>query len=417
MLFRYTGATSGVLALAANWVDASGNAVTSYPGEIASRLDDAYFDQAATNAPVGATIANKLRSLKISPALNKTFASSDTYMQFDAEELSINAAIDVYIEGGSGDGIEQITCHGTTSGKKIYLKGAIADPLILDGSVEIGSGAVSGSFAVGGNSSSNASVSINSGVTLPDDIRMSGGTVTNNNAIDGANGVLTVLAGKWIQAAGDITEAIVYGGTFDWQAGNIDILNAYAGTTTGENGSATRRIGIAHVYQSAALNIDNGLGNIHITDYVEHLGGTFTPGKGFKIEEYRARSYAGSANAKLGIAPQSIAGGNSVYGDDIYLGLYDKLDVYVQLGATDATDVKCELFECSDPSSHSDETEITDPAEVTFNATDDEQTKLITLWGYQMSAGKSSVRAKVTVAEDVDYTSAIVAVSYIKSAN
>lgn len=412
MFFRWLGGSSGVWALATNWRDAAGNAVTTYPNEVAGRLDDAYFDQAATNAPAGATIANKLRSVKISPALDKDFATSGSYMKFDAEEVTIDANVNVYIEGNTGDGIQKITCLRSASGKKIYLKGKMANPLILDAAVEVGAGTISGSFAVGSSSTSTAAVVINTGVTLPDDVRMSGGNVTNNNAISGANGILSIMAGAWIQAAGDLTTAKVFGGTLDWKAGNVGTLLCYGGTTTGANGASTRRIGAVTLYSSATLNLDNGLGNIHVTNYVENLGGTFTPSKGFKIEEYRSKTYAGASDAKFGVSPQSIAAGNSVWGDDLYLGLYDRLDVYVTVGDTDATEVKCELWECADPATHTGETEITTPAEVTFGATDDNKTKVITLWGYQMTAGKSSVRAKVTVTGG---TAGLVCVAYVQA--
>jgi hypothetical protein len=323
-----------------------------------------------------------------------------------ANEVVLDCFGNAYLEGAAGVGLVKTSVQSVAATKKAYLKGVLGDVCPLDDALEIGgTTTISGSFVVGADTTSAPVVTIGSSVTLPASVMVRGGSVVNSAA---ATEVL-VLGGDWDQAAGDVTTFRTYGGALAWNAGNITTLYAYGGAVTTAGGTGARRVGTVHAYPTASINLDNGVGNIRVTNYIKHLGGTITLPSGARMEEYRDATYAGASDVKLGIAPQLIAPAADVYGDDIYVGYYDRLEVLVQCGATDAA-VKCELFK-STSSSHGDEVEITDPAEVAFSASDDNKTKKITLWGYTL-AGKTNVRARITVTGGA--TGAEVAAAYHK---
>lgn len=418
MIFRWKGGSSTAWATAGNWLKEDGTAhATNYPGDTAGRLDDVYFDTAPTNAVAGATITNALRSVTIGSGCTSDVASSGTYLKFQAESLNIAAAANVYIEGASDPGISNVRITSTTSGKTIYLKGYLGAVAVENGTVSV-EGSINTSLVIGSSSDSTAVVTLASGLTaLPATVTMNGGTVTNAEAIT----TLNMQAGTWTQSnvgstgLGTVTTLNLYGGTYNWNGGNITTANLYGGTFTLTDAGVERRVGTINLYSTATVNLASGLRNIHITDYIVHMGGGLALANATKLAEYRVATYAGASDAVQGISPQVVLKNNTVTSGDIYLAPYDRLDVYCTVGATDVTEVKLEMFNFAVAATYTDEAAIADPAAVTWGATDDNKTKKITLWGYQCAAGKSCVRAKVSVSND--NTSAAIGVVMVKNAN
>lgn len=302
----------------------------------------------------------------------------------DESETTVSAGYAVSLKGYVG------TFYCSNGVVTINDNAELTDPTIVKGDID-------------------PTVTIGKSVTITSVLNVLGGNVTcySHATINQNSGTYTheaeIEADSYSTYEG-------HGGTFYWNDDSFDTITA-DNSVDASSGQNARSFDTMRLLPNAVVNLDNGLGNIACTDHVEYVGGTLTPAVGYAVEQYRDKTYAGASNAKLGIAPQSVAGGGSVDGDDIHLGRYDKLEVIVQVGATDATQVACSLHECADPSTHTDEALLTGHV-VTFVGTDDNQTKIITLWGYEMSPGMSNVRAKITLTGG---TAALVAAACIVS--
>ncbi len=414
MFFRWDGNGAGTKSAmddGRNWKDASGSAYAQavYPGQTAGRLDDVVFDTAVPTAPAGYTFAEKLNSIRVGAGFVSSadgsaldIGSSGTYVKCDCSEVIIEASGNVYLEGDSG-GLDRVQVVSVEDGKKVFLKGVFslyAD----DDAVEIGASSTVNALSIGGIASALPDITILTGVTLPSTVQCRAGNVSCQSAVT----TLEVMGGTWDQDAGNITTLRTYSGTLNWNAGNITTIDAKGGSVLCSGATVNRRVTNITAYDGATVDLRDGLGNVRVTGYIDNQGGTVLVDDGISLEQYLAPTYAGASDAKLGVSPQSVAAAASVYGDDVYVGIYDRLEVLIGVGATDATTVTAELQQSSD-ATHGDEAAITDPAALEWEGTDDDQTKKLTLWGYQITNGKTSIRLKISVTGG---TAALVAAMY-----
>jgi hypothetical protein len=409
MIFIWTGATDGVWATAANWKDETGAAVATTPGAVAGRLDDAYFNDVPTTAVAGSVLAQALRSLSITSGYTADFASSGTYLQANISEVNIDCAGDVYLDGGANPGLASCLCSASASGKTIYLKGYVGTLTVLDATVQVDAGSINTALTIGVSSSSTAALTLVSGVTaVPGTIAMNGGAVTNGEAVT----TLNIAGGTWTQTTGNITTLTIYDGTFNWDGGNITTMTLYGGTVGITDADIDRRVVTVNLYEGGTLDLSNSLRHAHVTGYINQYGGALSLADAYKIEEYRAPTFAGTADVVQGMAPVSVAENDSHDSTELYVASYDRLDCYVSVGATDVVTTTAQMYNAT--VAGGGYAAITDPAAITFAAADGNKTKKLTLWGYQCAATKSSVLCRITTSADGAGHAALVSVVMVK---
>lgn len=387
-----------------NWLNEAGTAYAQarYPGSVASVDDDVLFDAALGSGCSSCTTnvnqtsaAAVLRSLRVGAAYDGNLGSTASDPSGKLKVL----CTDMFIDGsGGGDfyifGVDSgsyITNCEVTGGT-VNLDGHIGNLNLKKGTVTIAATAhIVTSFTVRYLTSilSDVTLTVTSGATLPSTVTVYGGTSTNANAVTTFN----MYNGQWTQSAGDITTLTTEAGTVYWNAGNITTANINGGTVNGASGAITRRIGTATLRAGASLNIDNGLNNIKIANYIQNYGGTITWPSGNSQEMYAAWSVAGASDAHQGIDPQS-SGAATLAGDFTYLNPYDRLDLLCSLGATDSSSVIFKLTESSDGIG-TGEADISGKT-VTYTAANKQG--VITLRGYELTASKPYVRCKIVIA-------------------
>lgn len=413
MFFRWDGNGAGTKSAwndGRNWKDAAGSAYgeTVYPGQTAGRLDDVVLDTAVPTALAGYAVAEKLNSIRVTTGYKSSangsaldIGSSGTYVKCDCAEVIIEAFGNVYLEGDTG-GLDHVQVSSVEAGKKVFLKGVFSLD-VSDDAVEIGASSTVNALSIGGSTSSLPDVTILTSVTLPSTIQCRAGNVSCQSAVT----TLEVMGGTWDQDAGDITTVKNYSGTLNWNAGNITTIYGYGGSVLCSGATVNRRVTNIIAYDDAVVDLRDGLGNVRVTGYIDNQGGNVLMDDGIALEQHLAPTYAGASDAVLGISPQSLAAAGTAWGSDVYVGFYDRLEVLVSVGASDTT-VAAQLFKSSDVT-HGDEAAITDPAALEWEGTDDDQTKKLTLWGYQLTDGKTSIRLKLTATGG---TAALVAAMY-----
>jgi hypothetical protein len=394
-----------------NYVDGAGNAYaqTRYPGSLTGVNDDLLFDAALAEGaqpPAGydCTALVPLRSLSVSSNYNSTIASAAAWLKVAAQTVIIDAssAGDIYING-VGDGLDNVTVLNATG---LYFDGNCTPVYVYNGIVDFAaSSTVGDSLTIGASSSSQASVTLNAGMTLPTTIFMNGGSVTNYNAVT----TLQIANGTWTQVSGDLTTVRTNAGTLYWNDGNITTAYIYGGSVNGSNSATPRRVNAIYLYPNGTLELDNGVGSIYVTDRIYHMDGTLSVAPGTQIQQYATKTYAGADNAKFGIAPQTI-NNTTVAGDGVYLSETDRLDCYCIAGAIAPGAVLSFAAYEDDASDFSGEAAVSGKAAALLDD-EDNQVALIQIWGYELTAGKPFVRVK---AIEAGSQNALVAVQYVK---
>lgn len=402
-----------------NWANLSGTAYAQavYPGATADVNDELYFLNAlAASAPItncdfSAKVAFK--SVIVGESFNGAIGATGGYFKFDmvasgVVDLNLAAAQDVYMEGSGTYGLNNLKqLDGPIYGKTLYLKGTQTAPLYMKGTTSVISGTIATSLTAAYVSSTltDLTLTIAAGVTLPTTITHLGGTVTNSNAVT----TLNSSAGVWNQVTGAITTLTGQGSTVNWTAGNITTANMYAGKLDGSASSAVRKIGTLNAYGTAVIDLDCGSDAIYIGSYAQVFGSTIRWPAGRKLEEYYTLTGDGGSNAIYGIAPQAVAGTpTTTVGSDVYLGQREKLDIHVQLGATDCTTCVFTAYESEDTAGHTSETAISGK-EASFSAASKQA--LISITKDDLTVTKPVVRIKCVVTGG---SASLISASYVK---
>lgn len=387
-----------------NWVDGAGSAYAQarYPGSVAATYDDVVFDAALGTGSSCTTNVNqssaaaKLNSLRVGSAYDGTIGStaSDPSGKLKAEIDSVvidasGSALTFYLYGsGASDGLKNLKLYGGT----VVLDGRLTAPEFYKGTVTISSTATIITSCLWSYSTSidtDVLASITAGATLPSSVTQRGGTVINANAIT----TLDCYDGSWTQSSGNITTWNIHGADCIWSDGNITTLYINAGSLDGSESPISRRIGSAILYTAGSLNIDNGLNNIYITGTLTDYAGTLALATGAQILQSTTDTYAGTSDAVQGIAPISKGAGTTTTGTAILLNPYDRVEYYITIGVTDSS-ITADIMESAD-TTHTSEAAIA-AKQQTWSGTDDNKTKKITCWGYELSSGKYSVRPSIT---------------------
>lgn len=289
--YRWTGATSGEWKLASNWVDAdSGAAVLTYPGETALTYDNVFFDT-AINTGAGAVacagvsaLTEKLNSLYIGGTYDGTLGSALTPIAVEVNTglTTIDAADAgaIYLQGvGDPNYISRLIVQNG----EVHLSGTFKDVFLLKGDINFDATTVITSiFWVGYMSTSTVNsdvvLTIPAGVTLPADIRINGGTITNYTSMSTPTITLGVFNNY-----GVIDGMYQTGGTFNWYAGGITTVQAHGGTFDAGVSTTARTVDYLYAGAGSTVNLDPTSNNITIGQYVMPLGGNVKFGNGMKL--------------------------------------------------------------------------------------------------------------------------------------
>ena len=308
-LFRWTGATSTAWNTDSNWQDGGGTPYGAgrYPGSVASTYDDVLFDTAVTNSVAGYDAPGAgdevLASFRIAPAYDGSIGTwagtvhldievshdSDDQMPDSVVNIDAENADFILLDGGGTYGLRRVNVTASAGGL-LNFKGKIgsahfqkATGIVLS---DIAPACViSDSLNVGyiTNPTSDVTLVIEAGVTLPSTITVTGGTITNNVGIT----TLYLSGGSWAQNAGDITNLYQYGtASFTWNAGNIDYAEIHGGSLNARNDSSVGRdFEVIKVYQNGTLDLQNDIANNTVTQggYIQVFGGTLEFNYGQKL--------------------------------------------------------------------------------------------------------------------------------------
>ena len=383
-----------------NWVNQAGTAYASgvYPGATAGVYDDVVFDSAlasgASSPTTNCDFSAKVdwNSMRVASAYDGDIGASGGWLKAEigagvwADCTSAGAC---YFYGSGTDGYEDMVIVG---GSNVNLDGEFTDLQVLKGTVTCQASVVfTDSLTIGylTSAATDVSMTIAAGATMPATVNHRGGAVTNSNAIT----TLNTSAGTWTQSAGNITTWTNNGATCYWNGGNVTTLYVNSGSLSAANGGSSRVLGTATIQKSATLNLDNGLNNIIVSNYVQNYGGTYTACSGARLTDSRTWTIDGSSDAQYGIDPQS-SGAATLTGDMVYVAYLDTLECYYDLGASDSTSVIFKLTE-STLSDGTGEADISGKTETFTAAT---KSGKLTVRGDELTATKPYVRVNCVIA-------------------
>jgi len=420
-VYRWRGTSSNAWETSGNWVNEAGSVYSSgYPGSVTGVEDEVYLDALATTAlgAYDASAKEVMARFVVGQDYGLSGLTAADIGTSVANRVIIHAR-QVIIDGGdycgniyikghtSGTGITSLTVVDMPTGKSVYVDGDTDTVAITKGTVVYAASssiatALTTSYA--SDSTGDVSLTLGETMTLPSTINCNGGTVDCSTAIT----TLNVNAGAWTQTTGAITTLNLGGGSFAWTDGAITTANLYAGTFSGAASDNPRRIGTVNIYPSASCDIDNGSGNIYVTSKIVQMGGTFSAGSNYQLAQYRTETYAGASDANMGISPQTLNNSN-VDGDEVYIGPYDHVTFYCTVGAMAASSVA--TFLAKEASASGGSFSDISGKSAAFDASDDNKTKLIDVWGYELTAGKPYVKVNCAESGTAD---AIVCCVYVK---
>ena len=407
MIFRWRGTVDTAWEKGTNWVNEAGNQylIGVYPGVNNDGVDDAFLDAAVTNALAGSDESAKaIRSFRVSADYDKACGSSGTYLQLDVADVILEAtnATAVYLMGDTATACTIL--DGT-----VLLKGTIGTLTCLKGTITLDAATTISTVMNVGYTTSQVDdviLTIPNVTALCTTINANGGTVACSEPIT----TLNVNGAEWTQATGDITTLTVTSGTFFWTNGNITTAHLYGGTLDGSAGSNPRRLATAYTYPTALIDLDNGQDNILVTSYVRRFGGTVTVGSGYDMAPYRNETYAGAADAVQGIFPQTLNTGGTAAATStvVYVGPQDRLLIYATTGnmAAGASIIVHAEEDDVGVASWVDEAGKSE----TFADTDDNQTRLIEIGGWELTRGTPYVHVIATNSAAFDGTVSVVMV-------
>lgn len=291
--FCWTGATSGVFNLTANWKLSDGNdpAAGDLPGwdndEGGGTVvpgDTIMYDRVPTTAALGydATALGDFAAIRVTKFYTGDLGQTGTYLTFDMQAagavyIDAQAAGDIFIAGGA-TGLYNVTVIGTKAGSTCYLGGLTTNLTPLKGTVTIiATATIAGTFYIGHLTNQGADVvlTITAGATLPATIYCNGGVVINNVAVT----TLYRLGGEWTQK-GAMTTLNSYGGNTIWDSGTITKANVYGGKLDASQSVHPRVLTDGDVYPGATIDLDDGLRTVTCTNAIHNYGGTLITAPG-----------------------------------------------------------------------------------------------------------------------------------------
>jgi hypothetical protein len=317
-LFRWRGDGAGVgtdFDDGRNWVDEGGVAYAQarYPGSVASTYDDVILDAAVTNGcataagydAVGAA-DEILRSFSVAPAYDKAVGQNianpidieiahDTDPQTEDSEVIIEGdnAGDIFLCGGGTSGLLRLTVVNLQSGSILYLDEGVGTCRILKGAVTLDAGVnIATELTINyiTSQTTDATVIIPSGATIPATVYSNGGQVTCYRAVT----TLYLRGGTWSQGVdgsnnyGDITTLHMSGNSpkLAWLAGDIGAADVYAGILDGSEPCAFgREFTTIAVHPDGRLDLSDDLQNNTVAEggYIQYFGGEVNFGRGQKL--------------------------------------------------------------------------------------------------------------------------------------
>ena len=315
-----------------NWVNAAGSAYiqATYPGSSAvAGADEVIFDAAlgsTDGAPAGYTLTTALAKLSVLPAYNQGIASALAPLVINADAILIQAttAKDLYINTNTGGFDKATVLDGKLTG---VLE--IGDLVALKGKLTLLSGSdVSNSLLVGyvTSQTGDMQVTIEDGCTLPSEVKQYGGRVSCQSPVT----LYTGTGGNWSQDAGAFTNLVMYAGAVLWNGtGKITEAYVYGGTFDCSGAQSARRIGKLHVFSGANVSLNSGTETVLIDEYIDCEGGAIDFPVGAKI----GRALADTSSVPQGIEPQSVTNGATVTGTGFQVGPEDSIIGFAMVGA------------------------------------------------------------------------------------
>ena len=244
--------------------------------------DEVLFSQGSGNVDGSDETARLLAGFTVGSGYTGTMGSSGSPLKIDTPTFVFNgqgdhAWISLEDAGGSTVDCRILGTKSTaladypTKGLHINANGAEnLTPFVVGGGyveqeASVGAGGIAGVEVSGGTV---FLITLAVGGTLA----ISGGTCSSNA---GTTGALKVSGGTWTQTAGSITTVEVYsGGTLDWQgAGNITNGTIRgSGVLTFANLEIACTVTTIKLYDSATLNISNGIKQPTFSNAVQQIG-------------------------------------------------------------------------------------------------------------------------------------------------
>jgi len=400
MIFRWRGAQSTSMHDGRNYINEAGTAYgeTVYPGATVANVDEIIFDAAITTyAPTTLcdfTSDEIIKSLTVGETFASDIGATGGYLIAEINSVRIDApaAGNIYLKGIGTNGLSGIMQFGgPASTKKAYFDGKLTSPQWFKGIININAGAtiVTGAlFGYVSSINSDLTGTIAANATLPATITQTGGSIVNSNAFT----TLNQSGGTWTQLLGDITTINGGAGNVVWTGGNITTAVMVAGYLDGSGSQISRRIGNVTLFASASMNLDNGVGNIVMTGKLTNYGGAMIWPTGIDL------GIIPTIADSIAFGPTTLNSGAtaSVNGAAIYLGLYDKLEIFCAAGAiAGGSTLKFEVFESNESDFDPTNAEVT-AFSTDFADTADNTLVTLTVWGFNLTAGRNYVRVVAT---------------------
>jgi hypothetical protein len=280
--YRWTGASSGVWKLAANWAAYPGNgAVANYPGETALQYDKVYFDTAkgSGNDCAGVTaLTESLAHIYVGGEWDGIIGTGPSPVEVRCTNVDIEATTqsDIYLKGPAGGALGIINVR---SGK-LYLDGNVSEAHLMKGNVTLQPGCTfnTGTLWVGyvSTPATDMNLTIEAGVTFPTNVHINGGVITNRADI----GTLRIAAGEIRQYANITGTLVTYGGVVKWYNGDINIADLFGGKLDGSVSALPRTLTNSRLGPGATLDLNNAARAITVTNPILDLGGSLVPPPG-----------------------------------------------------------------------------------------------------------------------------------------
>ena len=301
-IYYWLGGTSAVWAVNANWEKEGGGVGYPVAGD-----DPCFIYADPTNSPVGGNLGVKFRKFLVGKNYNGGLGSYGLPLQFTAEEVILDAenAEDIYIHGGNYElpttshedattsiaatttaaptYIEVVRLQNSKVDAKVYLSGYFEQIYAKKGLSELsyltrftGSDQVLNIGYVD-DPAKDVNMVIHHGAVLPASIEVTGGVITNYAETT----AVAFQGGQWTHGSdtetncGDLGTFVVRGGTLIWNKGDATKFEHHAGTIDASKGHTARTVTDVEGHDGAYLNLNNGIGNITITNPIKIQGGTY----------------------------------------------------------------------------------------------------------------------------------------------
>jgi hypothetical protein len=269
--YSWTGALSTDWQVAANWTT-NGVVAASVPCD----NDDVVIDAGTAGITAGLDVsACDYDSVVVGPNFDYSVGNSTSDpLRFAADLVVIAGGGDGHWLKAESPGWDEIIIKsvGPNNTDDIYLTGSTAGVMNLKkGTVSLGSGLVITTLVVDPADGLSSNVALTSAATATTMYVRTGGVTMTGGTITTAN----IDAGTLTASAGTVTNLLQRGGTVYWNTtSTMTDAKIFAGTFDASGDVRPKTITSMQAHYGAALDLDNAIGNITVTNGVKGYAGT-----------------------------------------------------------------------------------------------------------------------------------------------